>query len=372
MAHLIADQAAEVKVAAQQPVKTRTFLFTQFLQDTYQVDFPYAETDDDGKAVVTELLNSYIEVLADKGALCAVLQIERCPNTQQLHLQGCVVYKSPRAWRSVRSYTAFVECEDFKTAHVEPARSQAQALNYCRKEESRWFGPLYLNQVQVEERCQGRQGKRTDLELACELIQQGKPMHLLATRHASTYVKFHQGLSKLAGVLARPVPWRPVDCFLFYGPTLTRKTTRFWNAYMPRNAQGDPDIDGDQAAPRDITEVYSAADFPWFSLYDPTEHTTLLIDDGDWSKIKPARVLTLLQGRPTLASTKGGHIQPTWNRVFVCDNHHPSEWWPKINPLHLEALTRRFKVIIRFEATALGILHHYEKGKVDDLPVAWR
>lgn len=91
-------------------------------------------------------------------------------------------------------------------AHVERRRGNAQeASEYCRKDgDFEEFGEI----------SKSRQGKRTDLEAACEAIKDGASMKRLAEEHPAVVVKYHRGLSTLRSLLQAPRevlyhgPWR--------------------------------------------------------------------------------------------------------------------------------------------------------------------
>lgn len=66
----------------------------------------------------------------------AVWQLERCPDTGNLHLQGYAELRSPMR------LAAFKRALGDDRAHVEVRRgSAAQAIAYCEKPESRVRGP---------------------------------------------------------------------------------------------------------------------------------------------------------------------------------------------------------------------------------------
>lgn len=63
-------------------------------------------------------------------------QLERCPETERLHLQGCCTCKKPMRW------TAFGLPREI---HWEPVRNILKSLKYCTKEETRVSGPWVYN-----------------------------------------------------------------------------------------------------------------------------------------------------------------------------------------------------------------------------------
>lgn len=128
------------------------------------------------------------------------------------HYQGYVEWLRPLRLAAVKKL--------LPTAHLEPrAGSREQARAYCMKEESRVDGPWESGEWETH------QGKRTDLEAACEVLKE-EGLKRVAEEMPSVFVKFHKGLSaleKISRVKPRdldfvPRPWQAkilrlvVDC----------------------------------------------------------------------------------------------------------------------------------------------------------------
>lgn len=75
------------------------------------------------------------------GCVFAVFQIERCPETARLHLQGYVRFGAAISLDTLKKRLP----DAFGQVHAEIRRgTDKQAIEYCRKEESRAAGPWEL------------------------------------------------------------------------------------------------------------------------------------------------------------------------------------------------------------------------------------
>jgi len=70
--------------------------------------------------------------------------------------------------------------------------TQQQAIDYCKKEDTRSGGPWEAGAPAVKQ-----QGKRTDLELACEAARD-LGIREVREQHPTAYVKYYKGLTKIA------------------------------------------------------------------------------------------------------------------------------------------------------------------------------
>jgi len=108
------------------------------------------------------------------------------------HFQGYIEFKSNQRL----SYCKQI----LPTAHWELRRgTAAEARDYCQKEDSRVEGPWEFGTISKG------QGRRTDLDDACELVKARGPK-AVAFEMPSVYAKFHRGLHALAQALETPDP----------------------------------------------------------------------------------------------------------------------------------------------------------------------
>lgn len=150
-------------------------------------------------------------------------QFERAPSTGALHIQGCVVFASNKRLAGVKLLHS--------TAHWEVMRGTLeQAVAYATKEDTRYPGrqPWVWGSKPVG------QGKRTDLDDACELLMSTdgpakQRMDLVAQTCPATYVKYYKGLQALAErVTDKPQPY-------------DWPTPRRWQAALLKILEGTPD-----------------------------------------------------------------------------------------------------------------------------------
>lgn len=86
-------------------------------------------------------------------------QVELCPDTDRLHIQGYVQFKEQVRFNGAKAKIS-------PTAHIEVARGTPQEnAEYCGKEESRVMGPIEHGEIKMT-----NQGKRTDIRDALEAI----------------------------------------------------------------------------------------------------------------------------------------------------------------------------------------------------------
>ena len=83
-----------------------------------------------------------------------VWQVERCPETDRLHIQGYLELKKPARFTGIKKILGD------QSVHIEPRRgTRSEARDYCRKNESRVEGPYEFGTWREQ-----TQGKRSDLD----------------------------------------------------------------------------------------------------------------------------------------------------------------------------------------------------------------
>jgi len=206
--------------------------------------------------------------------------------------------------------------------HFEPRKgTQAQAITYCTKTETRVDGPFYYGTF-------GRQGSRTDLSAAVDTLITGG-IAAVAREHREQYVKFGNGLSRLDVRLHKHDQRGPVSVTLIYGPPGCGKTRL---AY-----EGEPEL---VAIPDALT---------WFDNYEG-EPAVLFDDfDGRMSKCSLKWLLQLLDRYPLMVPIKGGFTLARWTRVYITTNYHPKVWydWTERGN-QWRALIRRISRVVSF------------------------
>jgi len=90
-----------------------------------------------------------------------IYQLERCPTTQRLHWQGYIKFSRPVSLQFIKQSFPILE-----KAHLEQRRgTDAQARDYCAKEDTRQLGPFEVGS------WAGKQGQRSDLATYAEAVR---------------------------------------------------------------------------------------------------------------------------------------------------------------------------------------------------------
>ena len=151
-----------------------------------------------------------------------VYQLEKS-ESGTLHHQGYVEFPVNKRRSAVKKIHA--------TAHWEKRLgSQDQAIDYCKKEDTRVDGPWEQGTPKAN-----NQGKRTDLE-AARATAAAEGIHAAVEQHPSAYAKYHAGIEKIA-MHARPARMKKKAAKQFDNVTL-----RPWQAALEeRLADTEPD-----------------------------------------------------------------------------------------------------------------------------------
>lgn len=213
-------------------------------------------------------------------------------------------------------------------AHYEKrAGTHKQAIDYCRKEESRVNGPWTLGEWKSEEENRAEAGERAkkvnlmDIKAAidagatdAELWQSNfGPM----MRYSKAFANYRLAL----GVGKRKQP--AIMCF--------------W---------GEPGC-GKSSRARDIAAKYGEAFWwnadngNWFDLYDSNKHKVVVLDEFNGT-IKYTTLLRMLDAYPLQLEYKGGMLAFNPDVIIITSNKPPNQWYfqDNINFDH-SALLRR-------------------------------
>lgn len=136
-------------------------------------------------------------------------QVEKCPNTQRLHVQAWIRLDRPIRKPAVIRLFEGIDPD----IHVEVQRgNNDQALEYVTKEDTKMSGVCQRGTVP-------KQGQRSDL-LACkELLQNGATVDDLFKEDEcfAPAVKYHRGLERAREVLQPAAPRDGVEVTALYG-----------------------------------------------------------------------------------------------------------------------------------------------------------
>ena len=180
--------AKVVNVADVKDKKTRNLFFTlnNYTEDDYNE------------------IKEWIDKLAAEekyGIVCK----ETAPTTGTPHLHGYLEFKNDMRWGTLKNI--------LPRANLQKRKGKPhQVIAYCKKD-----GSYYENGTP------SKQGQRTDIDDAADLIKQGKSIKEVANEYPSTYIKFHKGLERLKALQFTNRSERP-KVFWYWGTSGTGKT----------------------------------------------------------------------------------------------------------------------------------------------------
>lgn len=243
--------------------------------------------------------------------LFAIWQLERCPDTNKLHLQGYL-----RTEKKVR-LSALKKLHP--TAHWEKRNgNHQQARAYCSKEETRIDGPWVIG----EDGSEPRPGTRTDLNIIKRKIDEGYLEEAIADEHFATWTKCFKAVREYKRLKSLPRTWATETIYL-YGPTNVGKTSLAKNMY-PRELKHKNWW---------MPKSNSLSSPVWFDGYEGQPHVVINEFRGE---IPVGLFLELLDNCSTTVPVKGGFVNWCPRQCFITSNFHwknyyPASEWPQID-----------------------------------------
>lgn len=249
---------------------------------------------------------------AIKGVKYVVGGEELCPTTGTPHIQGYIEFYKPSTWD---------ELADLKISNIKPRiGTAAEAACYCKKDK-----------VYHEYGAMSRQGARSDLNAATEIIKAGGSMRTVAEEHSTVFVKYHKGLTALKQILINPRN-SPPHVVVLYGPTGTGKS---------RTA-------------REITEnpyVWGPEQGSWFDGYEG--HSDVIFEEFR-GQLPLGMMLRLLDRYDCRVQTKGSMTQFVATNIVITSPKHPAEWYHNDGHDKTDQLLRRICEITELSPSALA------------------
>lgn len=151
-------------------------------------------------------LEELIEAIAaPRWGVYGMVQMEQCPETGRLHLQGFLVLPKQQRLSFVKKIHS--------TAHWEPAHGSLEHNEaYCSKVSTRVVGTA--TKTWGDRPTNVGQGKRTDIDEACALVLSSggtikQRMKRVAEQYPTAVAKFHRGLEMVARLTEKPVAVEP-------------------------------------------------------------------------------------------------------------------------------------------------------------------
>lgn len=233
-----------------------------------------------------------------------VMQLERGGNTERVHIQGYVWFKSN---------VALATAKDLLAAGNSPTKAKGSLkknYDYCTKSDTKLAGfeTLILGNVPS-------QGERTDLQQACELVKERHGLQRLIEEEPMVYVRNHRGIEKVAAHWARKrVPQlREVTTVVLHGDPDGGKS------FTAMQSDVDEEI---------YNVPYSEGNTTWFDNYNGER--TIVLEDFSGG-IAYRYLLRLLEGYRLQIAIKGSFYPAAWTRVIITTNVDPQQWYSSTN-----------------------------------------
>lgn len=241
--------------------------------------------------VVFTINNPVAEVEFDEDFMqYLVYQKERGANGTE-HYQGYVEFTKQVGFKKVKSLLG-------ETAHVEPRKgSQAQAIAYCKKEDTRIEPPVEMGEPRS-------QGQRTDVAALVDVAKSGASKREALDQLGATYVRYHKAYEHVQSLI-KPAR-KPRKVKLLVGEPGVGKTRYVLDKYP------------------DAYVIPVANNSIWFDGYDGQE--VVLIDDYA-GQMPLIQFLRLLHEYPEQVPVKGGHVWFNPSRVYITSNYTIQEWY---------------------------------------------
>lgn len=266
-------------------------------------------------------------------------QLEKCPTTQRLHLQGVLRMKDVTTMATVKRVL------EHPTIHLVATNNLEHGIKYCNKERTKVSGPWTHGSVP-------QQGARSDLATIATQVLAGKRPRELAAEDPVTYIRYHKGLQALAAA-AQPARTHPNRrCALLIGPTGCGKTRMAYDLFPERDVFIVPDIKN-----------------PWFDGYE--QEKVVILDECGPDMMHYNYLKRLTHRYPLWVPNKGSMLP--WNaEIIILTAQQPLHtWWgDKLTQSDADALLRRIKVFHMPHDKAKAeewILH----GTDPDPPATW-
>ncbi len=289
----------------------RAYVFTIYQGNTPGIPDPYSQF---GSCAV--LLSDPPTIGLDEGIKWILYQLERCPTTARLHLQGVVVFTSP-----VRRGGAQARLRR-PTAHVQRMRGSIdENIVYCSKLDTRVQPP-----VEYGDRPIGA-GSRTDMVDFVDLVRESDTLHDLAVASPVQYLRHWRGAAALRAALFPPTERPTVSVYVLYGSTGTGKSRAVYRCFPDAYWWTEPTNGSAYAFRYDAQRVVCLDEFDgWLSF---------------------SFLLRLLDRYPLWVNTQGDSA-PWCATTIIITFMYPVEHWYDRTKYNLAALRRRITCVYNF------------------------
>lgn len=256
-----------------------------------------------------------------------VYQLETCPETKQIHVQGYVEFSAKQQLTLEGIKCLFERL----SMHIEQRKgTAAEAAAYCKKDDTRVPGVPYVERGTISQ-----QGRRSDLEGYAARVAAGgeAAIQAVASEAPQVFVRYYRGLQALAAYTSPPA-MRPRPSILY-----------MW---------GRPGCGKSRLAHNMFPEAYCATDKKegWFDGYRGQD--TIIFDDFEGNY--PLReMLKLLDFNSLQLPVKGAFVPIRAYRFIFTSNMSPatcydtnSAWMRRIE--QFGKVWEEEKIIQKYEA----------------------
>jgi len=249
---------------------------------------------------------------------------EIAPTTGTPHLQGYFEFENGHRKALLPVVKLLKDNGLPSRPNIQYAMGTAQQnITYCSKEGHFW---------ENGDRPKG-QGKRSDIDAAIELIQNGASLQDIAETCPKVMMMYPRGVRELMNFSQEKRTWK-TEIYWLWGPSGSGKSQWAWTTY-PEAYSKDPSTKW------------------WCGLVD---QDTAIIDDFRPSKEMPFNfILRLFDRYPMQLETKGGQVQCLLKRIIVTSPFSPDQMLSNLEWTGVEQgiqLKRRLDHVIQFPQIA--------------------
>lgn len=253
-----------------------------------------------------------------------VFQMERCPETQRLHYQGFLFFDKKQRLSGCKKLNP--------TAHWEVSRAHVQAIQYCKKVETRVLGPFEYGVPPQEKQL--TQDRWADVR---ELVKNRSSFMDILEQYPDIAFRYARGILTVADFL--PPPPRPHPrVVVLYGRAGSGKTS--FHTELNELFPG-------KVYTRNVPLNVKDASF-WLNYRG--EPVMVLDEFTGWLPIQ--QFLHLVSKADCSLNVKGAHAYAVPHLIIICSNVSPSRWYPDlINwPESYKGFQRRLTLIYKFSS----------------------
>lgn len=195
--------------------------------------------------------------------------------------------------------------------HIEKRRgTQAEAIKYCKKEESRVNGPFERGTAKV-------QGKRNDLTAVVEAIKEKATMKTLIEEHTEIVAKYPRFIDTCRLEYSEDRTWK-TNIIIYWGKPGTGKTRRVYE------------------------ECPNVKMLTWTGTFmlGYNNEENVLFDDFDEAHMNLDMFLRLTDRYALTINVKGGERKWNPKTIYFTSNYNPTDWYGGS-----EAVRRRYTAV---------------------------